>query len=259
MRTLPKIMRSGGLKLSDEVVKIKDALPLAPGKIPPKTPLADGPPLDAYDTEILEEASPLVSPLQEEVLQAAMAEAGRILEDAVHKAESQKQEKLAEIQYEAEHIRQNAAEEGRRVGMAEAMDTVRQSAAQLEQAIAAFEGERAGFEAEYEQQLRWLAIEIASKVMAKKVADDDTEMLEMVKKAVQSVRSEPWVRIEVAQEMVRLIDRLTALYEGDGSVTVGPIPAESGTVHVETPSGVVDASLHTQLANLRDYFAQAGT
>jgi flagellar biosynthesis/type III secretory pathway protein FliH len=82
-------------------------------------------------------------------------------------------------------------------------------------------------------------------------------MAEMVQKAVQGVRNEPWVRVEVSQEMVRLIDRLSTLYDQSAGVEVSAIPAAAGTVHIETPSGVVDASLRTQLENLREYFTQA--
>ena len=275
---MPRIMRTGGLNLSDDVVKIRDMGPVP--KVRPKAkprPHAepenpDGALELGEDFEELEEeeltgedfepedygeAPPVgAGAVTEEIIRGAMAEAGRILEDAVRKAEEQKAAKLAEVQYEADRMRQDAAVEGRREGMAEALDTVRQSAATIQNAIAAFEGERAGFEAEYEQQLKWLAIEIASKVLAKKVAQDDAEMTEMVEKAVQSVKNESWIRIEVAQEMTGLIDRLTALFDGSGNVSVSPVPAEAGTVHIETPSGVVDASLRTQLANLRDYFAQ---
>ena len=272
MRLLPRIMRTGVLNLTDDVVKIRDMAPGPRAMARPRPCPADGGPEEGCSAEeLLAEGAEgeferedyaavgqsFSGGIKEEIIQGAMAEAGRILEDAVRRAEAQKAEKLAEIQCEAENIRQGAAVEGRRQGMAEVLDTVRTSAAALENAIAGFEAERASFEAEYEQQLKWLAIEISSKVLAKKVSADDAEMAEMVEKAVLSVRNEPWIRIEVAREMTGLIDRLTGLFDGDATISVSPVPAEAGTVHIETPSGVVDASLRTQLANLRDYFGQA--
>ena len=62
------------------------------------------------------------------------------------------------------------------------------------------------------------------------------------------------LRVDVAQEMVHLIDQLTQLYAGQDNIGVSAIPATPGTVHIETPSGMVDASLRTQLSNLREYF-----
>lgn len=265
---MPRIIRAGVLNLADDAVKIKDMVLAKPQKKPGKSP----PKPDEFGGEMALQAAPQEDfdaqefgyeeesagyALKEEIIRGAMAEAARILEDAVQRAEEQKSAKLAEVTSEARQMRQEAAEEGRQEGMAQAIETVRQSAKALEHAIASFEGERASFEAEYEQQLKWTAIEIASKVMAKKVEDDDAEMAAMVEKAVASVRNEPWIRVDVAQEMTGLIGQLMALFEKDENVNVSPIPAQPGTVHIETPSGVVDASLHTQLANLREYFAGA--
>lgn len=287
---MPKIVRfGGGLSLSEEAVKIRDVGPsLAPAR---KKKQADAPAPDEFveldldamdgaegdeaggeDPEAGFEDEPAFEAVdianqgsrpapgadaRAEVIQAAMAEAGRIIEDAVRQGEEKKAELLAEAQYQGDRLRAEAEAEGRKLGLAAATEEIQRVAGGIEEAVATFEGERAGFEAEYEEQLKWLAIEIASKVLAKKVGDDDAEMSEMVQKAVQSVKSEPWIRIEVAQEMTRLIDDLTARYGADESIEVSAIPAAPGTVHIETPSGVVDASLKTQLANLRDYFSQS--
>lgn len=275
---MPKIMRSGGrLNVTDDVVKIRDLGPnrglKPPGGAGPKRPdtgadfsaddlLLDGSPMgdEAYEEEEFGDSARInssQSAIKEEIVQSAMAEAGRILEDALRQAEETKQAKLAEVQYEADEMRHRAMEDGRMEGMGQVVQQAQQAADGLENAIATFEGERAGFEAEYEGQLKWLAIEIASKVLAKKVDENDAEMLEMVQKAVQTVKSEPWIRIEVASEMVRLIDALNSAFTGQENVEVSAIPADAGTVHIETPSGLVDASLRTQLENLREYFSTA--
>ncbi len=283
---MPRIVRLGCLNLTDDVVRIKDLCPeLKPlaGKkaAAPKSrenasasaenfePAFDEIYDEAPDTEDEDavnareaERAPartvMTAAVQSDIIAGAMAEASRIIEDALRKAEETRSGMLAGVQSEAEQIRARAAEEGRRQGAQSAMADVRGAADSLEQAVARFEGERAGFEAEYEEQLRWLSIEIASKVLAKKISEDDADMAEMVEKAVQSVRSEPWVRVEVSQEMVRLIERLQSLFEGQQGIEVSAIPAGRGTVHIETPSGLVDVSLHTQLANLKEYFAAGG-
>ncbi|MDL2293597.1 hypothetical protein LJC60_03090 [Ruminococcaceae bacterium OttesenSCG-928-D13] len=282
---MPKVVRYGGLTLSDEVVRIRDMAPSPEGgPVSAAKKVEAGEetfePLDfdaaavdeegidspagadgedqrdapAFDEAPARGADP--GPVREEIIQSAMAEAGRIIEDAVREAQARKAEILADAQFETEQMQQQSVEEGRKQGLAAVVGDMQAAADNLQSAIASFEGERAGFEAEYEEQLRWLAIEIASKVLAKKVDDNDAEMTEMVDKAVQTVRSEPWIRIEVAQEMTRLIDSLTALYDGQSGIEVSGIPAAPGTVHIETQSGVVDASLRTQLANLREYFSR---
>jgi len=270
------------VNLSDDVVKIKDLAPSRPrpAKRPAPAPVeaeAFAPETDAGSPEMPGDAEDTFEPVVDvpvydaygdedtyepaagglvkgEIIQGAMAEASRILEDALRNAESARAEALAGLQDEADHLRREAQEQGHREGLATAVGTVQDAADKLEQAVARFEGERAGFETEYEGNLKWLALEIASKVLAKKVGEDDTVMLEMVDKAVQGVRNEAWVRVDVAQEMVHLIDQLTQLYAGQDNIGVSAIPATPGTVHIETPSGMVDASLRTQLSNLREYF-----
>ncbi|MDL2219609.1 hypothetical protein LJC04_04685 [Ruminococcaceae bacterium OttesenSCG-928-O06] len=287
---MPKIVRSGGIHFTDDVVKIRD---IVPTKQPPKK--ADPAALDIEDQDgallsaeidaaaedegfmpeetdepALQMNAAAVAPapeavrfgtaeqnaLREEIIQGAMAEAGRILEDAVRGAEEQKAAALAGIQDEAERLRAAAAEEGRKEGFAAVVGDMQQAAGQLEAAIADFEGGRAGFEAEYETQLKWMALEIASKVLAKKVDEDDAVMADMVQKAVQSVRNEAWIRVEVSQEMVRLIDKLTEIYAGQPGIEISGVSTAPGTVQIETPSGLMDASLQTQLANLREYFTK---
>lgn len=198
------------------------------------------------------------SGVREEIIQSAMAEAGKILQDAIRDAEAERQQILSGIEAEAQEIRRQAEEQGRQEGLLVSQEETRNIAKQVEQMIAVFEGERAGFEYEYEEQLKWMAFEIASKVLAKKIADNDAEMVEMVDKAVQGVRNEPWVRVEVSGEMTHLIERLMALYGGSENIAVQPVHTDPGSVMIETPAGVIDASLKTQLENLRDYFAKFG-
>lgn len=290
---MPNVVKAYGVHLVDDVVKIRDVTLTRPAKKKQKPRLAprveeEGAPLEGeegQDFEALDlepgEAEPekpdfeqedfeeefdgepsarggYGAGVREEIIQSAMAEAGKILENAVHEAGQRGAEILAGIEGEVQQIRQQAADQGRLEGLQYAVGETKDIAAQIEQMVAVFEGERAGFEFEYEEQLKWLAFEIASKVLAKKVDNDDAEMLEMVDKAVQGVRNEPWVRVEVSRDMTHLIERLLALYKGSGNISVQPTGTDPGTVMVETPAGVIDASLKTQLENLRDYFTKFG-
>lgn len=294
---MPNVVKSYGVHLVDDVVKIKDVTLRRPPRKPKARPRVEAPegapapegsdipaeggeegfeafePTDAgegvqeaYQEEEFEpdelmedgyEDGYAVGAVREEIIQSAMAEAGKILENAIREAEAKRGEILSGIEFEAGQIREQAAEQGKLEGFQSAVGEIKDVAAQIEQMLAVFEGERAGFEYEYEEQLKWLAFEIASKVLAKKVSENDAEMLEMVDKAVQGVRNEPWVRVEVSSEMTHLIDRLIALYETSANISVQSAKTSPGTVMVETPSGVVDASLKTQLENLREYFTKA--
>ncbi len=278
---MPNIVKGYGVKLTGDVVRIGDAA-FTP---PPKRPVddeadvtiigADGP-VQAQDMdeaagaqeldggfapeEFAEAGQPDVVPaagsggVKREIIQSAMAEAGKILEQAVRDAEEAKSTMLADAQRELGMLRENAAVEGRKEGLASGAGDVGALAGQIDEAISHFEAGRAAFEAEYESNLKWMAMEIVQKVLAKKINQNDVEFAEMVDKAVQGVRNEPWVRVEVSREMGGLIDRLQEIYRAHENIEVNASSAPAGTVMLETPSGVVDASVMTQLDNLRDYF-----
>lgn len=266
MRSLPNIVKSGSVNMTDDVFRVSDIsykwrkkrpAPEAPaetgGQEGQSQPAAEQ---DAgYDNYYEYDEPP--SAMQSEIIQSAMSEAARIVQRATEEAELRKKEILTGAQEEADQMRAEASELGRRDAFAAVVGNVKQIIGDIEHSIAVFEGDKAGFEAEYEEQLTWRALEIASKVLAKEVSRDDGIMTEMVAKAVETVKDEPWIRVEVSQEMTRLINKLSEQFEGSPNIQVSAIPAMSGTVHIETPSGVVDASLKTQLDNLRHYFEKA--
>lgn len=273
---MTKIMRIGGVKLSDDVVKISDVC----ANIKPKPRAVvhsvtendavlvgaelpehmNAPPkVSAEERSEADTAVQLGGGIKEEIIQGAMQQAGHILEEAVGKAQKVREEQIASAQAEINILRHKAEDEGKAEGRRQVLGDVAKATNELEDAVVRYEGARAGFEAEYEEQLKWLAMEIASKVLAKKIHDDDAEMTEMVQKAVQGVKSEPWVRIEVAEEMTRLLASLSDVYAGQENIEISAVPTAAGSVHIETPSGVIDASLATQLENLRHYFAKDNT
>ncbi len=274
---MPKVMKTGGINVLDNVVKIRDLAPshLAYKKQSKPKKDAEENPKDAFVAEEFAEnedeqkqedviatddlesgytEEKIGSGIKEEILQAAMAESGRIIEDAVRKAEEIQSQKLQEGQSEIDRLKLEAVEEGRKEGASSVTNEIKDIAEKMENGIASFEAERAGFEAEYEQQLKWLAIEIAEKVLAKKIDQNDAEVFEMVEKAVQGIKNEPWIRLEVSKEMTALIDKLTDFFATWEQVEVSAVPTEKGEVQIETPSGIVDVSLKTQIANLKQYF-----
>ncbi len=275
---MPNIVNSRGVHLKKDVLRIGDS---HPSRILEKQRMytereAEGKNsvviLDAFDVarlaqkkamlatanlevpEMMEEPPPPPNPKAEEIVQEAQAEAARIVQEAQMQAEEEAHRLLEEAKAQAVLLRQEAMEQGRQQGYEECLASIGNATQTLETAVARMEGEVAGFEAEYEEQLQWMALEIASRVLSRKVASNDGILTSMVERVVKGLKNEPWVRVEVAQEMTRLIGQLQDLYDGQEQIEVSPIPADAGTILVETASGVVDASLHTQLENLKQYF-----
>ena len=61
---------------------------------------------------------------------------------------------------------------------------------------------------EYAVQLKYIAVEIAEKIIYQKISDDDMTMYKLVKNAVRSVRDVPWVKAEVSEQLSGYADSL---------------------------------------------------
>jgi flagellar biosynthesis/type III secretory pathway protein FliH len=111
---------------------------------------------------------------------------------------------------------------------------------------------------DYEKELKFLALEIAGKVLRKIVSENGAEMAELVKGAVSSIKNAEWIQVEVSDRLVTLVHQLRrdfASQEGNRRVEVVPkeeMPADSCVIR--TPMGVLDASVPAQMENLRAVF-----
>lgn len=197
----------------------------------------------------------------EEILQQAREEASMIVSRAEVQSRLDHDRLLEQTAAEMESIKRQAHDEAFQQGLQEGLRTQVQKIegfiSRMEQSIAALEGEQAGFMAEYEYNLKWLAWEIASKVLGKRIAEDETEMVSLVKTAVASVKNAEWITIEVSEKMTGLVDQLARELKASGEerIEVRGIAAPEGTCVIDTPSNMIDASVYSQLENLRLYFA----
>lgn len=204
----------------------------------------------------MEEAAAEARALGDEIIKKAVEQANRIINDASQRAQQEYSTILEKARQEAEQLRQQAQLEGMEKGAQSQIGEIRQCIASLEQAVSKLEGSQAGFMAEYEANLKWMALEISSKILSRRIEDDDLEMLDLVKDAVNSVGSAKWITVEVSNQMPELFDELVqSLNTADSQrLDVRQISAPPGTCVVDTPSGIVDASVYTQIENLREYF-----
>ena len=108
---------------------------------------------------------------------------------------------------------------------------------------------------EYEQMLVALSVEIASKVLQHKIEQDDSVLTELVRLTVNEARNSDWISVTLSdklkmslQELERIIS--PAIMDGRFEVITKNVPP--GTCIVETPDGIVDASIETQINNLKN-------
>lgn len=226
----------------------------------PDMPAPPGP--SAEEGEALPEEQALSERVQEqaaELLAKAQEQAQREKEEARSLAEKERAALLAAAGEEAERIREQARIEGAERGRREKQAEISNGLQALADTLLELRQRHHTFLQESGQGLKLLAVDIAEKIIDQKIAEDDAALTGLVKKAVQSIRDADWITVEISANLPQLVQKLEEELGAGSSgarveVALRDLP-DSG-VWVQTPDGAVDASLSTQVANLKEIFSQ---
>lgn len=199
----------------------------------------------------------------------AQIQADAILAEAQQEASELREKAMAELEAELGELRNQARTEGYQAGFAEGMAEGRQEARlQLEQMAAEQEKEVAAFLKDAvrvrdqlledsKQDLKELALAIAEKVIHVSLKSSGDILIRMIESATAKRRRCEWVQVYIADRDARAsantVPELTeALSRLSDRVRVIPMTGdESGTCIIEMPDEIIDASVSTQLDNLR--------
>lgn len=274
MRSLPKVIKSELVIQSESVVHIPDQMPVLFSPRPEDFQLEYEVTGDEGGEDLrsaqLTDATDRIIPREvyELAVRRAEEQANEIAEEILHKAQQEREEILAQARQEAdETVRQARTDAQTAVEQAkeeqnqkwqqlagQVLETIRQT----EESLARVEQSHQAFFAEYNQQLAPLALEIAAKIMAKKITMDPLELSSLVEQAVSTVKTAEWVTVEVSDRLPELVQHLkTQLEQNDKlhcRVEVQVKDAPLGLCRVHTPEQVTDASISAQLDSLNEYF-----
>lgn len=183
--------------------------------------------------------------------------AAKVLEEAYSK-----RDKLVNTAYEeAERIKTSAQEEGYQKGLERACSDMRAEFEQLSQSVEEIREQMSRFEQETEEKIAQLALSIAEKILTKRMEEDNSVIVAMVEKAVLSERDKNEIIIHITDKSMKLIDQLEQRLEPlrdkvSGTIKMKTEDEPPGYVRIETEEGIIDASVYTQLENLREQLAQ---
>ena len=193
----------------------------------------------------------------EKVLNDNSGEIGRRRLKAAHERE-EKSRILEEARAESEQLKTNAYEEGLRKGISEKSELIENLSQYLSQSIEQLKRDEYEYFEEYAVQLKYIAVEIAEKIIYQKISDDDMTMYKLVKNAVRSVRDVSWVKAEVSEQLSGYADSLEKeLCEGGQNVEISiNEDAPTDECIINTSEGIIVASVSAQLENLKDYICR---
>jgi len=112
---------------------------------------------------------------------------------------------------------------------------------------------------EYKKDLHMLAIEIASKILSRNIAKNDLAINELIKKTVAMAKNSPWIEVTLSKKLEQHLQIIEKELKGialDSEIIIHFKDVPDGTCIVENSQGVIDASLETQLNNLKTLFSQ---
>lgn len=203
----------------------------------------------------------------------AKVQADAILESANREAEEIKEITHQQAKKEAEEILRKAREEGYSRGFAEGMagamteaklQRERQSVEQMTEIKDFLESaaiEREKMLDDTQSELKDLALAIAEKVIKVSLRSSGDIIMNMVESATEKHRRCEWIHIYIAdcdaKTMTFTVPQLAkALSHVSDRVRLTPMTEEeSGTCIIEMPDEIIDASVSTQLENIRTVLA----
>ena len=261
MRSLPKVIKPARLVPSDEVYRIPDDTPKPPppaeapedgeeNAAPAPEPLAEEESEEAREQRRAEELRRREEFLEAQARQRAEEVSQRILQGA----RTEREKLLEQAQSEAGRIREEARREAYEAVYQEKRQAIEGRLAELDRLMDQLQRDQADFLTQYEEGLSALALEIAQKLLDESILQHQELMKPLVQKAVSTVKNSEWISVQVSDRLPGLAEELKKELAGRPGlppvdVTAGDMAPGGCMVH--TPEGIVDASVETQLGNLR--------
>ena len=207
-------------------------------------------------------------------VQYAQLQAELLLKKAREEAEALVADARAQAERELEEIRAGARDEGYRDGYAQGTakamdDAVRDrelTAQRMERDVAAFLEKASLAREEMLRQTRDemldLCIAIAEKVVRVSLRSSSEIIVRMIQTATERMKRQEWVHIYIpgcdARGIAQISPALTTTLGGlSQHIKVVPMgDEEDGTCIIETPEEIIDASVSTQMSNIRDILGE---
>lgn len=202
-------------------------------------------------------------------IQFADVQAEAILAAARAEAEQIKAAAKTQAAIQADQIREDARQEGYRAGFAEGMTGAEQDLAErreaqaekLERQLQTFLENVALAQDELMEDaktdMRDLALAVAEKVVRISLKSSSGVIAKMIQDATEKMKKREWVHIYVsgsdARGLAQITPRLTRALSGlSDHIRIIPVAEEeNGTCIIETPDAIIDASVSTQMDNIR--------
>lgn len=186
----------------------------------------------------------------------ATREANTILEKAEHEADKI----VANATKQAEQLKQAAQTEGYETAFNSQLEAITTALHNAAAVLNKIDRAQDSFINEYEKSIGKFAIEIARSILKRQIEIDPLALCDMAESAVAEIKEAKWAVLSLSKELVPLVELLhSELPEkcpSIGKLEITGLPIDSGSCIIDTPQGMLDASIEAQLRNLAQRFEQ---
>lgn len=207
-----------------------------------------------------------------EKLSFAEVQAKKILEDARQQAEALLEEYRQKGQEEAQQAKEQAHEEGYRQGYMDGMQKaeiegkakLQEQLEQQSEEVRIFLEKASKAKEEMLEQTKSemcdLSIAVAEKIIHVSLKSSQEVIARMIQMATEKLKRREWVHIYVggcdAKQLAQITPELNSALAGlSDHVKIIPMANdETGTCIIEMPDAIIDASVSTQVNNIREMF-----
>lgn len=110
---------------------------------------------------------------------------------------------------------------------------------------------------DFTNELKYMAVDIAEKMILEKIDEDDRILQRLVMQTVANVKNADWLNVEVSERLVKLVDFVNgelAKPEYNGKAHAFPVAGTDGVCRIVTNEGAIVSSIEVQADNLRRAF-----
>lgn len=258
MRLLLKIIKQGQLIPEDSFVKIPmgdDVEAIYPG--------------DEEEREKRKTEENTIRNAEEEIafrraqfdalMERKQAEAEEFAQRIRTQAEQERDSILEQAKRSSIAMMEEARLEGIDKGFQEKTAEIDAMLKRMNAVLASLKRDQEQFFQEYAAQIKDFALEVAAKILHQQITLEPTSMETLVVDSIGTVRDADWLTVKLANGSGELIKLLGDYYHQSDARKIAFTENRSapGTCIVETPDGTIDASIQTQLENLRQAFQKA--
>ena len=266
-----KLVKSENINMSDSIVVIKENLTsdLMEKRRLGEAPLDPDEEKDVLSTEdkfiTKEKATEITAIVKgraqrdaEEIIASAERNAKNIVGEACAEAEKTKLQAQRNLNDQIEKIKEQEREKAKSEARSEVLTEIANLTESMNDCLEELRKNQKSFFLQVEEMLPQLSLEIAGKILFKKVTCHPEEMDMLIKNAVSGIKGAAWIDLKLGQGLKNIADDLTStmaqsLKEKGTVLDVSTEGEKNWQVICESDKGIIDASINTQIKNFMDF------